>query len=119
MGKAKKLFDEWGKNVPAEARKQDIITFLNAYFPGMWDQKGSSHIVIRCDKLKVSPDYQPYGELTIPVKGGQKVKGIYIKKLFNAANLLEGLKKLNEAKHEKGSELFLGVAIQNRDCSNI
>ncbi|MBN1931450.1 MAG: hypothetical protein JW786_07570 [Desulfobacterales bacterium] len=91
MGKAQKLFDQWVDNVPKDARVQDVKTFLNAYFPGMWNQKGSSHMVIRCDALKPFPDYQPYGEISVPVKGGQKVKGFYIKQLVKAVQLLKEL----------------------------
>ena len=61
MGKAQKLFDEWSDKVPKEVRKEDVHSFLDEYFPNMWEHKKSSHIVVRCEKLKVSPDYQPYG----------------------------------------------------------
>ena len=91
MGKAQKLFDQWSDNIPKEARVQDVKTFLNYYFPDMWNQKRSSHIVVRCEGLKVFPDYQPYGEISVPVKGGQKVKKFYIKALINAVNLLTEL----------------------------
>lgn len=88
MGKAQKLFENWAGNVPKEARIQDVKTFLNSYFPDMWEQKKSSHIVVRCEALKAYPEYQPYGELSVPIKGGQKVKGLYIKQLIVAAQLL-------------------------------
>ncbi len=91
MGKGQKLLDQWADNPPKEARVQDVETFLNTYFPDMWDQKKSSHIVVRCEALKAFPNYQPYGELSVPVKGGQKVKGFYIKKLIKAVQLLTEL----------------------------
>lgn len=33
-------------------------------------------------------DYQPYGEISVPVKGGQQVKGFYIKRLVAAVKFL-------------------------------
>ena len=91
MGKAQKLFDIWADKVPKEARLQDVKTFLNTYFTDMWEQKKSSHIVVRCEALKAFREYQPYGELSVPVKGGQKVKGFYIKQLIVAAKILAEL----------------------------
>jgi len=91
MGKAQKFFDQWANNVPKEARVQDVKTFLSTYFPGMWDQERSSHMVVRCNALKAFPDYQPYGEISVPVKGGKKVKGFYIKQLIKAVQLLSEL----------------------------
>lgn len=91
MGKALKLFEKWTDNVPKEARLQDVKTFLSHFFPGMWDQQGTSHIVVRCEALKVFPEYQPYGEISVPVKGGKKVKGFYIKRLIKAVYLIEEL----------------------------
>ena len=88
MGKAHKLLEQWVDIIPREARIRDVKTFLNNYFPGMWSQEGSSHMVVRCDALKAFPDYQPYGEISVPVKGGKKVKGFYIRKLIKAVQLL-------------------------------
>jgi hypothetical protein len=84
MGKAQKLFDQWADNIPREARLQDVKTFLNYYFSDMWKQQKSSHIVVRCEALKNISDYKPYGEISVPVKDGQKVKGFYIKRLVKA-----------------------------------
>ena len=91
MGKAQRLFEQWTDHIPREARVQHVKTFLDFYFPGMWDHKGSSHMIVRCEALKAFPDYQPYGEISVPVKGGQTVKGFYIKKLLTAVRLLTEL----------------------------
>lgn len=88
MGKGKKLLNEWTHKVPTDVRLQDVKTFLNTYFPEMWDHKGSSHMVVRCEALKAFQDYKPFGEISIPIKGGQKVKGFYIKELLKAVQLL-------------------------------
>lgn len=88
MGKAQKLFAQWSVNNPKEVHVNDVKTFLNAYFKNMWNQKGSSHMVVRCEALKVFSGYKPYGEISVPVKGGTKVKGVYIKELIKAVQLL-------------------------------
>ena len=91
MGKVQKLFEKWADNVPKEARVQDVKTFLDHFFPDMTDQDRTSHIVVRCEVLKAFQEYQPYGEISVPVKGGKKVKGFYIKRLIKAVHLIEEL----------------------------
>ncbi len=88
MGKGEKLLTQWAGNPPKEARINDVKTFLNTFFPDMWRQKKSSHIVVRCKWLENHPDYHPYGEISVPVKGGQQVKGFYVKRLVEAVQLL-------------------------------
>lgn len=100
MGKAQRLFKKWSKNIPTDARVQEVKTLLNHYFNGLWNQWKTSHIVVRCEKLKAFPDYQPYGEISVPVKGGQKVKGYYIKELIKAIGILE---ELGGGGNEEGS----------------
>lgn len=63
---------------------------------GKAHQWKTSHIVVRCEKLKAFPDYQPYGEISVPVKSGQRVKGYYIKELIKAIGILEELGGGNE-----------------------
>lgn len=99
MGKAEKLYRKWSEHIPREAHLQEVTTFLDTYFPGMWKQKLSSHIVVRCSRLAVLADYRPYGEITVPVKGGQRVKGFYIGNLLRAIRVLE---ELGEEDDEQG-----------------
>ncbi len=94
MGKASKLYEKWVANPPREVRLQEIKTVLNHYFPDMWDQTRGSHIVVRCEALKSSRDFQPHGEFDIPVKGGQKVKGHYVKTLIKAIDFIDELESL-------------------------
>ncbi len=93
MGKPEKLLRKWRGNRPVEVRVQDVKTILNAFFPSEWDWTSGSHIVVRSEILKKFPDYQPFGELTIPVKKGQKVKGFYIKELITAINIIQEYKE--------------------------
>ncbi|WP_028322822.1 hypothetical protein [Desulfatiglans anilini] len=98
MGKAEKLYQKWSAHIPREAHLHEVTTFLDTYFPGMWKQKSSSHIVVRCSRLAMLADYRPFGEISIPVKGGQRVKGFYIKEIIRAKRALE---ELGVEDHEK------------------
>ncbi len=98
MGKAQKLYKKWLGKTPREARIHDVKTFLNYYFNGLWDHEGGSHIVVRCEELKAFSDYQPYGEISVPVKSGQKVKGFYINALIKANSRLVELRGKNDEK---------------------
>ena len=91
MGKALKLYKKWTGRIPADVHVQEVITFLNYYFPGMWGQRRGSHIVIRCERLNQFLDYRPNGEITVPIKNGKRVKGFYIKELVKAVCLLDEL----------------------------
>jgi hypothetical protein len=90
MSKVEKRVTSWrtGKQpVP----KDDVESVLNHYFPGCWSQseKSGSHIFkISHPVIAQMADSNPYGDLTIPVSGGQKVKPIYLKKLVKAIDLL-------------------------------
>lgn len=88
MRKADRLLKKWSVDIPREAYRKDVENLLNNYFSGQWDHKSGSHIVVRCEKLKTFQDYKPYGEISIPVKGGTKIKGRYVKELIKAIKLL-------------------------------
>lgn len=88
MTSAERLYKEWIKNPPKEARFQDVKKLLDYFFPGQWrwgSQK--SHIVISADVFKLM---NKYGELSIAVKKGRWVKKYYIKKILEAITLLQG-----------------------------
>jgi hypothetical protein len=88
MGKADKLYLKWKARTPKEAKIRDVKTVLDQFFQGSWEFGKGSHIVVRHEALKVSRSFQPFGEITIPVKSGQKVKGFYIKILIEAIEVL-------------------------------
>ena len=88
MGKPQKILNKWRENRPKEVRIREVKTVLNAYFPGCWEQKSGSHIVVRHESLKNIPDFGPQGEFTVPVKGGQQVKGFYLKTISLAVDII-------------------------------
>ena len=93
MSKSEKLIKKWRRSRPREVRLQEIQTLLNKYFPGQWDWEGGSHIVIRSEFLKKFPAYQPFGEISIPVKSGKKVKWYYTRDLLEAISVIEDFGK--------------------------
>lgn len=90
MTKVGKRLSKWLESPPKEEPKDNVIAVLRRFFPGQYEEKRGSHIVVRDDALKGVPDYGPDGDFTIPVKGGQKVKGFYLKRLAQTIRLLEG-----------------------------
>lgn len=93
MAKPEKLIEKWKNSRPTDVRKGEVETVLNEYFDGEWDHDGGSHIVVRNEILKRYREYQPYGEFTIAIKGGQKVKGVYVKEIIKAISLIQDSKE--------------------------
>lgn len=91
MSKIEKRVESWrtGKQpVP----KEKLESVLNHYFSGCWWQSGKSgsHIFkISHPVISQMAGSNSYGDLTIPVSGGQKVKPIYLKKLVKAIDLIK------------------------------
>ncbi len=90
---AKKLYKKWSSQIPVEARANEVRTFIDYYFAGEWNQDGTSHIIIRSERLQQFEEFKPYGEITVPVKSGNRVKGFYIKKILKGIKLLETLEE--------------------------
>ena len=91
MGQPEKICKKWRENKPKEVRLQEVKTVLDAYFSNRWKWKPGSHIVVRHELLKIIPDFQPYGEFTVPVKKGQKVKRYYLKAILTAIEIIAEL----------------------------
>lgn len=89
MSKLNKILADWENNRPREVLRGKVETVLDEYFPGEWRLDGGSHIVIRSKVLKKYKKYQPYGEVTVPLKSGRYVKWFYIKDILKAIEFLE------------------------------
>ena len=89
MGRPEKILKKWRQNRPKEAKFQEVKTVLDAYFSGKWEKKTGSHIVVRHESLKNVQGFGPMGEFTVVKKGGQKVKGHYLKILLKAIDIIE------------------------------
>lgn len=88
MGQREKLLDRWLNNTPQTAPVSEVEAILKYFFKDRFRQKGSSHIVIRDERLH-SADFGLLGEFSIPVSGGQRVKGLYLRRLAQIIQIIE------------------------------
>lgn len=89
MGKKERIIEKWKKGLPSDVPFNDVLTVIEGCFEKI-DYKKSSHIIIRHYKLNNVAGFGPEGLLTIAVYKGQKVKRIYLKKLLEAIEIIEG-----------------------------
>jgi hypothetical protein len=97
MSKIEKILEKW-KHGKQLVPKEEVFAVLNKFFPGRWEHKSGSHVVVRDPLLKHLHDYGPKGELSIPIKSGRKVKPIYLKELLK---IIEYLYEMGSIKEEK------------------
>jgi hypothetical protein len=92
MSRIEKRLEKWrNPNNKQEVPKDDLESVLNHFFPEMWNSSktGSHNYQIKHPMFKKYPDIYSYeGVLTIPTKGGQKIKHYYIKSLLQAIDLI-------------------------------
>ena len=98
MSKIDKSIDKWLTDTPTDCPVDRVMAVLKRYFGGKFDQKSGSHIIIRDNRLAELEGYSALGHITIPVKNGQTVKGVYLKKLALAVNLVRSLEDEEAAK---------------------
>jgi hypothetical protein len=84
-----KILEKWRTGVPRDVRWEEVRNVLDTFFEGKWRQNRSSHVTVGHEKLIRFPEYQPYGELSIPIKGGKTVKKFYVQRLIRAIDALE------------------------------
>jgi hypothetical protein len=90
MTKIEKKIERW-KSVKQPVSKDEVIAVVRRYFPDSYEYKSGSHIVVRHPTLKGIDGFGPRGEFVIAIKGGQKVKPVYLKTLVEAIEYLEVL----------------------------
>ena len=86
MGKLKKLIVQFLKQ-PPEVRFEDVRYILEAFGFEEKRSKGSHHIFRDSQARKI----------TVPKKGGQKVKGVYVQQIVELLNLEEWNDEDNKA----------------------
>lgn len=85
-----------------ELRAEEVENIIEFFFEN-YEHKRGSHIIIQDSRLErygeinLLSDYGRLGQLTIPVKSGQKVKSVYVRKLIEAIEICE----LMEVKSEE------------------
>ncbi len=78
MGKLKKLVEQF-LNQPPEVRFEDVLYILSAFGFEEKRYKGSHHSFRDSQGRKI----------TVPKKGGQKVKGVYVQQIVELLKLEE------------------------------
>jgi len=69
-----------------DAPKKTVEAVLERYFQGQFQYH--KHLVVTDHRLAGHLGFGPNGEFTVPVKGGQKVKGWYLRTLAKAVIVL-------------------------------
>ena len=92
MSKIEKTLDKWS-NRPTEVNKNEVESVLIKYEFTI-DKKRGSHWIASHPSLVNKQDFGSLGELCIAIKGGQKVKGVYIKTILEAISIIEEEKGL-------------------------
>lgn len=84
-----------------ELRVDEVENIIKAFFES-YEHKRGSHIIVQDSRLKRYGELNPLsefgrlGNLVIPVKSGQKVKAIYVKKIITAIELCEFMEGKSE-----------------------
>lgn len=89
MGKTDKRLRAWLDNTSVDAPVDHVEAILATYFPKRHRKKPGSHITVHHDKLIGREGFGPLGDFTICVTGGQRVKGIYLRRLALAVSMIQ------------------------------
>lgn len=95
MAKREKKLKKWEENPPKEAPIDEVNAIIEYHFPGILDNKkrGSHSVRIKNKALIGKQNFGPDGGFDVPIKGGQKVKGIYLQKLAIAIKILQEIEE--------------------------
>jgi len=88
MATVDKKLDKWLNNTPKDEPKERVLAMLKRFFPDNYEEKRGSHIVVKDERLIGVHGFGPEGDFDIPVSGGQRVKGWYLKQLAYAIEII-------------------------------
>ena len=86
MSKLEKILKKW-QSKPKEVNRDEVISILER-FGFKIDFKRGSHIVVTHPKLLNQPGFGRLGEFTVPTKHGRFVKGVYLKQILLAIEII-------------------------------
>jgi hypothetical protein len=98
MSRLRKRLQIWLTDPPTDAPIDEVEGIIKRYFQGKVESKSGSHRVIRDERLAGHAGFEPFGEFSIPVKGGRRVKGHYLQRLARAVQIIE---RVEGAEHEE------------------
>jgi len=88
MGQADKKLRKWLNNPPTHAPVDTVRAMLRRFFDSV-EWKGGSHIIVTDDRLQGMKDVGPLNDYSVPVSGGQRVKGRYLRWIAEAVQYIE------------------------------
>jgi len=91
MSKIYKTLNKWKKH-PILVEKREVLKVLERYGFTIENKKGS-HIIVSHKFLIDIPEFGANGEFTIPIKSGRKVKGVYLKRILLAIEIIEEMEE--------------------------
>lgn len=97
------LIEKWLSNPPANESSDVVESVLVHYFgvECLKSKAGSSHQYrIKDLRLADLTQFAPFGYLSVPISGGQKVKKVYLKQIAQAVKYIEYLKSLKGSSDE-------------------
>ena len=94
MSRREKLIESWKTQPTPTANVETVKAVLIYYFSESFSTaEGSSHqLRINHPALHGKPNFEG-GTLSIPVKNGQFVKGVYLKRIAKAIEIVEAARK--------------------------
>lgn len=103
MPKAEELYDKWTKNCPKEVDLSDFEKVAKHYLGDWLRQKsGTSHMyIIEHPALAYHPAFGSNSTLSVAVKSGRKVKGVYIDHLLKAIHCVTSYERIVNKKESK------------------
>lgn len=95
MARREKVVQTWLTNTPRYAPVDQVEAILDYYFPGQV-RKRSSHRVVNDARLAPHPGFEPNGEFTVCITGGQRVKGLYLERLARAIQIIQEIEGIED-----------------------
>lgn len=98
MGREEKKLKTWLENTPVDgAPISQVRAVLERYFPGRYQNKPCSHIIIKDERLKGLAGFDNSGRFSLPVSHGQRVKRKYLKDIARAVEIIRELESNRES----------------------
>jgi hypothetical protein len=104
MAKAEDLYKKWLSDCPSEVDAADFRKFVEHYL-GRWlrerGKSGSHLLIIEHPALSIAPSFGGNNTLSIAIKSGRKVKGVYVMHALKAIECIDYYERHVGAKGER------------------
>jgi hypothetical protein len=87
MGKNEKKVQKWLHNPPTDEPVERVEAVLKHFF-GTVRKGATSHIVVQDTRLEGMDDIGPDNDFSVPIRGGQKVKKQYLRRIAEAVQYM-------------------------------